>query len=55
MDLAPGQLGRQLRISERTVHQHLENAYAKLGVHDRLAAVLRALELGLLDPPDRTG
>jgi DNA-binding CsgD family transcriptional regulator len=43
-------IGRELRISERTVHKHLENLYGKLGVHDRLAAVLRAQELGLLDP-----
>jgi DNA-binding CsgD family transcriptional regulator len=42
-------IARQLRISERTVHKHLENVYVKLGVHDRLAAALRALELGLID------
>ena len=42
-------IGRQLRISERTVHKHLENLYAKLAVGDRLAAVLRAQDLGLLD------
>jgi ATP/maltotriose-dependent transcriptional regulator MalT len=43
-------IGRELRISERTVHKHLENLYGKLGVHDRLAAVLRAQDLGLLEP-----
>lgn len=43
-------IARQLRISDRTVHKHLENVYAKLGVHDRLAAVLRALDHGLLPP-----
>jgi DNA-binding NarL/FixJ family response regulator len=42
-------IGRQMRISERTVHKHLENVYAKLGVHDRLSAVLRALYTGPTD------
>lgn len=43
-----GRIGRRLRISERTVHKHLENIYGKLEVHDRLAAVLRAADLGLV-------
>lgn len=41
-------IGRRLAISERTVHKHLEHAYAKLGVSDKLSAVRRALRLGLL-------
>ncbi len=41
-------IGRRLLIAERTVHKHLEHLYAKLGVTDRLAAVLRARDLGLL-------
>jgi DNA-binding NarL/FixJ family response regulator len=44
-------IGRRLAISERTVHKHLEHAYAKLGVSDRLSAVQRALRLGLLSGP----
>ncbi len=36
-------IGRALGISERTVHKHLQNAYRKLGVNDRLSAV-RTLE-----------
>lgn len=44
-------IGRRLQISERTVHKHLENVYAKLEVHDRLGAVLRAVDLGLLARP----
>jgi len=36
-------IGHELQISERTVHKHLENAYLKLGVHDRISAVLRLL------------
>ncbi|GAA1179530.1 hypothetical protein GCM10009584_21810 [Ornithinimicrobium humiphilum] len=36
--------------SPRTVHHHLANIYAKLGVRDRLSAVNRARELGLVPP-----
>lgn len=36
------------RISVRTVHKHVENAYTKLGVHDRVSAVDRARRCGLL-------
>ncbi|NMO90636.1 hypothetical protein HH311_12705 [Actinomycetospora sp. TBRC 11914] len=46
-------VARRLAISPRTVHKHLERAYAKLGVRDRVSAVLRAGRLGLL--PDDTG
>ncbi|MGY1609381.1 response regulator transcription factor [Geodermatophilus sp. SYSU D00700] len=42
---------RLLRISPRTVHKHLENAYRKLDRHDRLLAVDRARELGILPRP----
>jgi DNA-binding CsgD family transcriptional regulator len=35
-------------ISPRTVRKHLEHVYDKLGRHDRLAAVDRARQLGLL-------
>jgi DNA-binding CsgD family transcriptional regulator len=40
--------GRRLGIAERTVQKHLEHVYGKLGVADRLTAVLRAQHLGLL-------
>jgi DNA-binding CsgD family transcriptional regulator len=43
--------GRSLGISPSTVHKHLENVYTKLGVRDRLSAVLRAQQLGLLRAP----
>jgi len=39
------QIAAQLWISGGTVRRHLENAYAKLGVHTRTAAV-RAAALG---------
>lgn len=35
-------------ISERTVQKHLEQAYRKLDCHDRVTAVLLALDCGLL-------
>jgi DNA-binding CsgD family transcriptional regulator len=44
-------VARRLQISGRTVHKHLENAYRKLDRHDRLLAVDRARELGILPSP----
>lgn len=41
-------IGHQLSISHRTVHTHLSSLYRKLGVTDRLGAVLAAQELGLV-------
>jgi DNA-binding CsgD family transcriptional regulator len=43
--------GRRLRISHRTVDKHRESIYRKLGRHDRLSAVQRAQELGILPLP----
>lgn len=37
-----------LGISPETVKDHVSNAYAKLGVHDRVSAVREARRLGLL-------
>lgn len=41
--------------SPRTVHHHLANIYAKLGVRDRLSAVNRARELALVPPGGADG
>jgi DNA-binding NarL/FixJ family response regulator len=41
-------IARQLRISGRTVRKHLENVYRKLDCHDRMLAVERARQLGIL-------
>jgi len=48
------QIGRAMHVSETTIKTHLLRAYDKLGVSDRTAAVVTALERGLLelDPPD---
>lgn len=52
--LTAAAIGRRLGIAERTVQKHLEHAYGKLGVADRLTAVLRAQHLGLLPALSRT-
>jgi DNA-binding NarL/FixJ family response regulator len=43
------EIGTHLHVSEATVKTHLFNAYAKLGVDDRTAAVVAALRRGLLE------
>jgi DNA-binding NarL/FixJ family response regulator len=43
------QVASSLAIGEATVKTHLANTYTKLGVGNRVAAVGRALELGLLN------
>jgi len=53
LELASGGLtapmiGRELMISTLTVKAHFENIRAKLGVHDRTAAVAYALRHGLI-------
>lgn len=45
-------IAHALGARSTTVRKHLQNAYAKLVVHDRLSAVLRAYELGLLNEED---
>jgi DNA-binding CsgD family transcriptional regulator len=42
---------RRLGVAPSTVRKHLEHAYAKLGYHDRLAAVVYAQHHGLLPQP----
>ncbi|WKX70511.1 response regulator transcription factor [Streptomyces sp. XD-27] len=48
--LTNAEIGAKLFISEATVKTHLLRAYRKLGVSDRTAAVMAALEHGLLTP-----
>lgn len=42
-------IGHRAGCSQRTVHRHLSNIYDKLDVGDRLSAVVRAQEIGLLE------
>jgi DNA-binding CsgD family transcriptional regulator len=44
-----GQVAMQLGISPHTVVTHIKNVYRKLDVHTAAAAVMRAVQLGLLD------
>lgn len=44
-------IARALSVSVNTVKKQLVSVYAKLGVHDRKDALLRAEQLGLLDGP----
>ncbi len=49
LGLTVGQVARRLGISPRTVETHLTNAYRKLGARNRVQAVARASELGLVE------
>ncbi len=42
-----------LHLAEGTVKNHVSSVLTKLDARDRTSAVLRALDLGLLEPPDR--
>ena len=44
------QAADRLGMSAHTVGTHVKNAYRKLEVHSAAAAVMRAVELGLLSP-----
>ncbi|MFE2675746.1 response regulator [Streptomyces hygroscopicus] len=46
--LTNAEIGAQLFVSEATVKTHLLRSYRKLGVSDRTAAVMTAMERGLL-------
>ena len=47
------QAARLMRVSLNTVRSHVRAVYGKLGVDNKTAAVLRALELGLIPVPRR--
>lgn len=45
------EIASALHLATGTVKNHLSSVFVKLGVRDRTRAVLRALDLGLLDQP----
>lgn len=49
--LSNAEVAAEQWVGEQTVKFHMSNAYRKLGVSTRTAAVWRAMEHGLLDPP----
>ena len=49
--LTKRQMAQRLTISEKTVGTHLEHIYSKIGCSSRAAAVLFAMENGLLSHP----
>jgi DNA-binding NarL/FixJ family response regulator len=48
--LANKQVAYQLKISEKTVRNHISNIYNRLGIDDRSQAVLYAVRKGLIRP-----
>ena len=42
------EIGQRLKISVKTVGNHIERIYSKLGVSNRAAAAMRAMEYGLV-------
>lgn len=48
-------VAQKLSISVSTVRTHVESVFRKLGCTTRAAATLKAVQLGLLDPPDPPG
>lgn len=44
------EIGSILSISDNTVKHHLKNLMQKLGCHNRVQAVVRAIQLGLIHP-----
>ena len=47
------EIGQQLFLSEATVKTHVTRVLGKLGVRDRVQAVVLAYESGLVQPGDR--
>ena len=48
--LGAKQVAQRLKLSEKTIRNHIANIYDKLGIHDRSQALLYAVRKGLVDP-----
>lgn len=51
--LTYGAAARRLGVSINTVRTHVRSLYSKLGARSKTVAVVRALQLGLVDPGRR--
>jgi DNA-binding NarL/FixJ family response regulator len=48
-------IGVELAISDRTVQNHLAHIFGKLNAASRTEAVMRAVSLGIIEPPRENG
>jgi DNA-binding NarL/FixJ family response regulator len=53
--LSNAELGARLYLSGPTIKTHLSNVFRKLGVRDRVQAVIAAYDAGLVRPAQRSG
>ena len=53
--LSNAELGARLYLSEPTIKTHLSSVFRKLGVRDRVQAVIAAYDAGLVEPAPRPG
>ena len=53
-DSSTAELAKKMSISNSTVRNLLSGAYIKLGVHNRIAAVSKARQMGLISPEPPT-
>lgn len=53
--LSNAELGAQLYLSEPTIKTHLSSIFRKLGVRDRVQAVIAAYDAGLVEPASKAG